>query len=237
MNPPRIHKIKVLIVYLFLVPKAVVSDEIRDVDPFQLYPRGILFDVRRNDETVGHHKVKFSKEVNDQILVTSQLKLKVKILGIIFYSFDYHSEAWWTDSRLVKLLAKQNDDGAVSDVKVSAKENVLMIDGPSGKFQGRSSLYPSHHWHAGVLSKHQLIDTLKGQIASVKIKNLGTEKVSAEGRAIYAQKYIYSGDVNATAWYDEFGRWVKLSFPAKDGSIIEYNCIECGLKKHTNPNN
>ena len=78
---------------------------------------------------------------------------------------------------------------------------------------------------------NQLIDTLKGQIASVKINNLGTEKVSAEGRAIYAQKYTYSGDVNATAWYDEFGRWVKLSFAAKDGSVIDYHCTECGLKK------
>ena len=231
MNPPRIYKIQVLIVYLFLVPKGVVCDEIRDVDPFQLYPRGILFDVRRNDETVGHHKVNFSKEVNDQMLVTSQLKLKVKVLGIIVYSYDYHSEAWWTGSHLVKLLAKQNDDGAVSVVKVSAKKNVLMIDGPSGNFQGRSSLYPSNHWHVGVIVENQLIDTLKGQIASVKINSLGIEKVFAKDRVIYAQKYIYSGDVNATAWYDEFGRWVKFSFAASDGSIIEYNCIECGLEK------
>ena len=237
MNLPRIYKIKALIVYLFLVPKVVLSGEIRDVDPFKLYPSGILFDVRRNDETVGHHKVKFSKEVNDQILVTSQLKLKVKILGITFYSFDYHSEAWWTASHLVKLLVKQDDDGAVSEVKVSAKENVLMIDGPSGKFQGRLSLYPSNHWHAGVVMENQLIDTLKGQIASVKISSLGSEKVFAEDRVIYAQKYTYSGDVNATAWYDEFGRWVKLSFAAKDGSMIEYNCVECGLKNNSNPNN
>ena len=231
MNLPRIYKIKALILYLILAPKVALSDAIRNVDPFKLYPEGILFDVRRNDETVGHHKVSFRKEVNDQIRVTSRLKLKVKVLGLIVYRYDYYSEAWWAENHLVKLLAKQNDDGAISDVKVSAKENVLMIDGPSGKFQGRSSLYPSNHWHAGVLSEHQLIDTLKGQIASVKIKNLGTEKVSAEGRAIYAQKYIYSGDVNATAWYDEFGRWVKLSFAAKDGSVIDYHCTECGLKK------
>ena len=156
---------------------------------------------------------------------------------MIVYRYNYYSEAWGTDSHLVKLLAKQNDDGAVSVVKVSAKQNVLMIEGPSGNFQGRSSLYPSNHWHAGVILENQLIDTLKGQIASVKISSLGIEKVLAEDRVIYAQKYIYSGDVNATAWYDEFGRWVKLSFAAKDGSIIEYNCVECGLKKHTNPNN
>ena len=159
MNSPTNFVIKALIVYLILAPKVAIPDAIRDVDPFKLYPKGILFDVRRNDETVGHHKVNFSKEVNDQILVTSQLKLKVKILGIIVYSYDYHSEAWWTDSYLVKLLAKQNDDGAISNDKVSAKENVLMIDGPSGKFQGRLSLYPSNHWHAGVILENKLIDT------------------------------------------------------------------------------
>ena len=111
-----------------------------------------------------------------------------------------------------------------------------MIDGPAGNFQGRSSLYPSNHWHAGVILENQLIDTLKGQIASVKISSLGIEKVLAEDRVIYAQKYIYSGDVNATAWYDEFGRWVKLSFAAKDGSVIDYLCTECGLK-NSNINN
>ena len=28
------------------------------------------------------------------------------------------------------------------------------------------------------------------------------------------------------------GRWVKLSFAVEDGSIIEYDCIECGLREY-----
>ena len=175
--------------------------------------------------------------MNDQIRVTSQLKLKVKLLGLIVYRYDYHSEAWWSGNHLVKLLAKQNDDGAILNVKVSAKENVLMIDGPSGKNKGRDSLYPSNHWHAGVLVENQLIDTLKGKVATVNIGNLGIEKVSAEGWSLNVQKYIYSGDVDAIAWYDESGRWIKLRFAAKDESVIEYHCVECGLEKKSNINN
>ena len=77
-------------------------------------------------------------------------------------------------------------------------------------------------------------DTLNGQVANVKISKLGVEKVLAEGRLINANKFIYSGDVDATAWYDRTGRWIKLSFPVKDGSIIEYICVKCGLSEKNN---
>ena len=132
---------------------------------------------------------------------------------------------------MVKLIAKQDDDGIKTQVEINASKNNLIINGPDGEIQGPLSLYPSNHWHSGVLNENKVIDTLKGQISNVKISKIGFENVLAEGRLINANKYRYSGDVDATVWYDTIGRWIKLSFPVKDGSIIEYICVKCGLGK------
>ena len=227
----RFYIVRVIIIFHVFLPTDAVSGVIRNVDPIKAYPKGIFFDVKRDGKQVGQHKVQFRQKENGQILVVSRLNITIKVLGMIFYKYAYHCRAWWAENHLIKLLAKQDDDGTVSEVKVNADINILIIEGPNGISKGQLSLYPSNHWHPGVLHENQVIDTLTGEVANVKIKNLGVEKIEAEGQSIDANKYIYSGDVNATAWYDKLGRWVKLSFPVEDGSIIEYDCIECGLRK------
>ena len=42
-----------------------------------------------------------------------------------------------------------------------------------------------------------------------------------------ATRYAYSGDLKADVWYDDAGRWVKLRFRGRDGSVIEYVCRRC----------
>jgi hypothetical protein len=74
-----------------------------------------------------------------------------------------------------------------------------------------------------------LINTLNGELSRVTIKKIGKEIISAQGRAILALKFVYSGDVDALVWYTDKGHWVKLQFAGKDGSRIDYECVECGL--------
>ena len=231
MISSRFHIFKAIIILQGFLISEVVSGPIRNVDPIQAYPEGILFEVKRDGESVGQHTVQFDQKENGQILAVSRLNITIKVLGMILYQYAYHCQSWWAENHLIKLLAKQDDNGILSEVEINADANVLRIDGPNGISTGQFSLYPSNHWHPGVLREHQVIDTLKGELANVNIKNLGVKKITAEGRSIDAYKYIYSGDVNATAWYDKLGRWVKLSFAVEDGSIIEYVCIECGLRK------
>ena len=130
---------------------------------------------------------------------------------------------------MLRLEAIQDDDGAESAVKAELFGAVTNIEGPEGTVRVSGSLFPSNHWHPGVLAANSIIDTLTGNIARVNIQNAGTEIIEAEGRRVRARKFVYSGDVDATAWYDSFGRWTKLQFLAKGDSSIEYHCVECGI--------
>ena len=62
---------------------------------------------------------------------------------------------------------------------------------------------------------------------------MGEEIVRTDQTIIPSRKYVYNGDIEATVWYDQAGRWVKMKFSAKDGSTIEYDCVECGQKGST----
>ena len=189
----------------------------------------MVFDVRRNGEPVGQHRVTFSRLENGQTKVVTRLDLTIRLLGFPVYRYEYDSDARWSGGRMVRLDAEQNDDGAVSTVRVVLQGDSLVIEGPKGRSRGQPGLYPTNHWNAGVLSERQVIDTLEGRVANVTITNAGKEAVRAEGRVIEATKYVYGGDIKTTTWYDAARRWVKMRFAAKGGSVIDYECIKCGL--------
>jgi hypothetical protein len=198
-------------------------------DPIALYGKEMRFDVRRNGEPVGQHRVTFSRTENGQIRVVARLDLTVRFFGVPVYLYEYRSDARWIGGRLFRLNAEQNDDGAVSTVRVVLQGKLLVIEGPKGSSRGKPGLYPTNHWNAAVLNERQVIDTLEGRVANVTIRDAGREQVRAEGRVIETTKYVYNGDIETTTWYDDDRRWVKMRFVAKGGSVIDYECIRCGL--------
>ncbi|MGB1875897.1 MAG: DUF6134 family protein, partial [Rhodospirillaceae bacterium] len=59
------------------------------IDPLELYPDGLEFDVYRKGSWVGRHKVKFEKD-GDLLKVESHFKLKVKVLFVTAYKYEVH---------------------------------------------------------------------------------------------------------------------------------------------------
>jgi geranylgeranyl diphosphate synthase type II len=53
------------------------------------------------------------------------------------------------------------------------------------------------------------------------------EYVATERGQVPATYYRYTGDLLAELWYDDDGRWVKMRFKGRDGSMIEYVCRRC----------
>ena len=198
-------------------------------DPFVLYPQNIEFNVRRNGSNVGRHLVSFFKLSNNQIRVIAELNLKIKIFGISLYDYYYRSEADWYENRLVKLRVDQDEDGKRIQINVSKQHKFLRIEGPNGIFSSSLDIFPTNHWNAAVLNTKQVINTISGKIANVTITKVIVESIRAEGKQVNASKFTYSGDFKTHTWYDTAGRWVKMEFTGKDGSLIEYECIKCGI--------
>jgi len=144
-------------------------------DPLSLYGNEIVFDVFREAEKVGRHKVAFSTTSARDLSVTAQLELKVTFLSIPVYKFRYQSLALWRDGRLMDLVAKVNDDGETATVRALAKGRILSVSGPKGDLEWNETLYPTNHWNAGILSQKNVLNTLSDEISQVTIASQGRE--------------------------------------------------------------
>lgn len=196
-------------------------------DPLSLYGNELLFSVLRNGKPIGMHRVTFDRD-GDRLMVDSRFQAEVKVLFFTAFEYVYESKSIWRDGCMVELKATTNDNGDRSRVTARLTDGRLVIDGPAGSTQGIAGLFPTDHWHSGVLGGGQVLNTITGRVASVTISDMGESRVRVNNGSIPARHYVYSGDLQTDVWYDENGRWVKMQFRAEDGSKIEYVCQKCG---------
>ncbi|WP_051341198.1 DUF6134 family protein [Azospirillum halopraeferens] len=180
-------------------------------DPVAAYGGDLVFDITRNGAAVGEHRVTF-EPAGGELRVRARSDIAVSLLGITLYRFRYESQSVWTGGRLARLHADTDDDGRVTRVR----------------HPGGDGLFPTDHWHPGVIGSTAVLNTITGAVNRVTMTREGEDAVPApEGRRP-AARYAYRGELEATVWYDDAGRWVGLRFAARDGSTIDYVCRRCG---------
>jgi len=218
-------------------PGAVLSvspplpSQIPDLDPRALYGGDIMFDVVRKGSKVGEHRMTFTKDANGDLNVHAEFHLAVEVLFIKAYTFDYTAHEIWRGKQLVALASKADDDGEVTEIKARVEDGLLKINSSKhGDTLASSWLFATNHWNRGQVESTALINTLTGKIDRVKIENVGLETIGTASGPVDATHFRYTGELHDTdTWYDSEGRWVKMSFKAKDGSIIDYICRRCGI--------
>ena len=200
-------------------------------DPFILYGDEIRFDVRRNGDLVGSHTVSFARE-GEQVTTATRFEVVVDVLFFTAYRYVYASQGTWRGGCLVGLTATTDDNGKENVVRVSQSGQGLAVSGPRGTVATGRTTLPTEHWAYGVVGRDVVINTITGGTNRVDIAPFGPETVTlANGREITARRYVYRGELDNEVWYDADGRWVKMRFPAKDGSTIEYLCVKCGIDR------
>jgi hypothetical protein len=201
------------------------------LDPFALYGDQMHFRVLRNGSPVGEHRVDFRRQGNE-LIVDTRFEVAVNLLFITAYRYQYQATDVWRDGCLVDLQVAVNDDGERFSVRAREQDGMLAISGPKGTTTASLGLFPTHHWHAGVLDETRVLNTITGRVADVRIVERGPETVVVNGQKRPARAFVYTGELQTEVWYDERGRWVKMRFAGQDGSTIEYICETC-TSNHT----
>jgi hypothetical protein len=195
--------------------------------PDHLYGARLGFDVLRNGDRVGTHDTYFDVD-GGRVTVQSETRIRVKVLFVTAYSFNYESQSVWCNGTLTGFSAERSDNGkkriirAVRDgqqYEISARWGETRVDGP---------LHVNEHWNREVLQDGRVINAVNGKLVTVSVTDLGDDIVEVRGGKLPARHYRYSGELETDVWYDRMGRWVKMRFVTKkDQSVIEYYCTTC----------
>lgn len=180
----------------------------------------LRFDVARNDSLIGYHVLSFAQE-GDRLTVDINIELRVKIAFVTVYRYEHRNREQWQDGVLQGFKSRTNDNGTRHSVTASRSGNELVIEGSKGKVEGPASLLPTSYWHRNFMEQRQWIDTQEGRIVTSTVEPKGLEQIAVADELREARHFALRGDLDVDLWYaDE--RWVKLSFPASDGSLIDY---------------
>jgi|GEM_PF-299172 len=201
-------------------------DTCRGFDPVKRYGPELQFQIRRNDAPVGRHSVTFNQG-RDGLQVIAQSNIDISFLGFNAYSFAYRSESMWQGNQLTRLSVTVDDDGKKTSVRATRDQDRLIVDGPDGIQTVPAGIFPTDHWHCGVLAGKSVLNTITGKANAVDITPYGSEMLRTTNGTIQATEFTYDGELETNAWYDHQGRWVGLQFKARDGSTITYRCMNC----------
>jgi hypothetical protein len=197
-----------------------------EINALSLYSGPILFDVYRQGEKVGSHRVRFTRKGAD-LIISSRFDLQIDFLFFTAFRYVYESEERWRSGQLKALTVSVNDDGKIFSLEANRSGNSLTVKNGGDAYNVDAPLYLTNHWHAGVLGENRILNTLTGRVNKVTIQPIAREAVETERGEVMATRYAYSGELENEVWYDDAGRWVKMRFTGRDGSMIDYICRRC----------
>lgn len=181
----------------------------------------ISFDVLRKGKPFGTHAVTFDVADDGSFTATTDVDLKVKIGPFTAFQYALDSVETWRGDQLVALKGKTNDDGKRSFVSAKLDNNALTINGSAFSGTIAAGIIPSSHWNREQVQSDEMLSTESGEVLSMQIVPKGRETVRVAGEMIEADRYLLDSDIDIDLWYDDRGRWVKLTFDAR-GQTIEY---------------
>ena len=218
---------------IFAQPAAATAEEVAraaqcsGVDPILLYGPEADFEVRRDETPIGRHRITFTRR-DGRLVVDAEFRIAITVLGFTVYSYEYRSEEIWRDGCLRSVQADIDDNGERWSMTARGQDGVLKVTGPADSYTVDRRVFPTNHWNAEVIRSSAVLNTLTGKVNNVAIERVGTETVPTGTGPRRATHYRFTGELHTEVWYDDAGRWVKLRFPSKDGSTIDYVCRRCG---------
>lgn len=166
----------------------------------------LAFDVVRKGKDIGDHSYKFSGSKSSfSVKVTTDIAVKVPLIRTTVYSFNHKSTEQWKAGKFQKISSTTNDDGTPNQLSTIAK-----------------GALPASLWNDDIVRSAKLMNTIDGNIMSVRVADLGVESVATKRGQVNAHHYRLSGGLARDLWFDTDGNLARVAFKADDGSTVTY---------------
>tara|TARA_B100000029_G_scaffold316368_1_gene308782 strand:+ start:23705 stop:24373 length:669 start_codon:yes stop_codon:yes gene_type:complete len=208
--------------YFLFFPHNVFGFHYKPVHEFEIY---------RNNKKIGFHKL-FFQSIEDKIIVNTEIKMVVKIGIIPVFNYIHKAEEVWINDKFIKAETSTKKNNRSFKLEAYRKENKIEIKSNKNIFVIDENSLITSYWHRNWLKKKVLFDSQHGKKRLINIEKKNFEEITTANGSIFAQKYKVTGTqdkpngkkIDYNIWYDEKGRWVKISFFIKK-SFIEYYLV------------
>jgi len=183
--------------------------------------RNIAFEVLRNGNPIGTHRVTFTQS-GDTLEVKLAVDIVVRWAGLVLYRYNVAGTENWRAGTLESASAETNDDGTRHAMRATRNDGALTVEGTHGPtYRAPPKSIVSSHWNPAQLDA-PMISIQDGELLTFRIDPLGRSTITARGRPVEADHFALEGKASLELWYDRQRVWSKLRTVSWEGSRIEY---------------
>ena len=172
------------------------------------------FLVKWRNMAIGSSNIRVKRD-QKKLRAKIDVNLVVKIFGITFYSYSLKNRELWEEGQLIKLTSEAQENKKRDQLSVHKKANNLHIEG--SKFTGEISenAATTSYFTSDFLLRKIWINTHNGKPLNVDFMASGEENISTFSGERIAKKWVNSGDLDLSLFYDANGDWIGSSFPVR----------------------
>ncbi len=182
----------------------------------------VEFDIYRNNDLVGYHKVNVKKKSDNTKEVITDILIEVKILGIKVHTYKSYGIETYKNEELIEFKSKTQDgsDNDYCNIKKNSDGKYLfngMTENKKHVYELTDKFYPALWWnHESLINSNYVLGqgcrNLKTQITFLKKE---TKKINEKNEVV--NFYNIKGDnLDINIGYTEKDlKWVDMKFTLK----------------------
>ena len=143
----------------------------------------IEMEIFRNSELIGYNYY-FFKTKNNEIQVTNQTKITVKLLGATIFDIEGYGEEKYKSDKLISFRSKtkQNKKEKFVNLRINKENNKFIIKGSSYSGEASKNNIIGNWWNHKLLQAESQISPVSGSVKEQVITFVAKEKIELYGK-------------------------------------------------------
>jgi len=183
----------------------------------------IELEIFRNNELIGYNYY-FFKTKNDEVQVTNQTKITVKLLGATIFDIEGYGEEKYKNDKLISFRSKtrQNKKEKFVNLEINKKNNKFIIQGSSYSGEANKDNIIGNWWNHKLLQAESQISPVSGSIKEQVVTFISKEKIELYGKSYETERFKLKSKnqslpddkkLNFDIWFDKnTGLIVKVKY-------------------------
>ena len=150
----------------------------------------IEMEIFRNNELIGYNYY-FFKTKNNEVQVTNQTKITVKLLGVAIFDVEGYGEEKYKNNKLISFRSKtkQNKKEKFVNLKLNTENDRFIIRGSS--YSGEASIENiiGNWWNHKLLQSESQISSVSGSIKKQVVTFVAKEKIELYGKSYEVEHF------------------------------------------------
>jgi Domain of unknown function (DUF6134) len=171
-----------------------------------------------DDKKIG--QVHYMVRTNDQGMV-EELKTRssLSILGFQVYYFTQDLHEVWKSGELQNMQGNTDDHSTIykSLLQRNPTEYDAVLNGKTLTLP--HDAFPTSIWHYAITQKSLLFDLKDLRLLKVKVTK-SDDPVASSGRSIPASRFDFSGDWQASIWFDQNKQLLKMHYNVQGKQVV-----------------